>query len=1277
MRLNADEDSENYDEIKEKLDGLSGEELFDAINDMAEEDIVQKETENSVDEKASSTLDEIELAQFEKSQIIDLDKDDYREISEESDGNAAREIPESVDDIARHELALRNLIKENSIDDEDDEDFVVDNYHYYDTKAIIENADISHAMIKKAENMFFSDEKTMPYFKDISGGYFKNKDGSEEPGGECYVGFQGGSFEVRLTFLKDRVIRSYCSSCYFTRPDQKSSFYHEPCVHETAAIMLLCSYLDQRDTTDTTDNAAYIFMDQVLAGSPVNRGIIKKSELQNEPLHIEVHLETPRDNDKLYVTFSVGQKRLYKVKDLAYLINGFKGRETQVFGKNTELTLSEDSLDDKSKNILLWLYDELDSYYEMRERLLNSIDGRYSYYYSREDFKFPDSLMLDKDRWDRFFEIENGSTIDYTIKDYSKNNKKDLLLLDGSLNLKLKIAPVTTEQNNKKSFEGILVTSSSTRLFKGKKNIYQLTNDSIIRVSDSDMKITNALCDSCGENGISMRLGRSSLNDFWHLVLPKLREICNVNITDEDYIEKYIVPNPEFSFYLDEQDSVVYGEGIASYGGAKYNIGDWHPENPEVVTEGFRKRSNEEFIYEIFISYLPNYDVDHHLFYCEKDDEGMYELLDHGLKELMELGEVQVTEQFRSLRIRNTVPVNVGVSIKSGIMNLSVESSDMSPDELVDLLYAYRKKSHFYRLKNGDFLNLTDNTTVESLDEMMREMNIPLSEFVKGHMSVPSYRALYFEHMLSQMEDVYANRDSHYRALVRSFKSIEDSDFEVPASLHADLRKYQVEGYEWLRTLDEWNFGGILADEMGLGKTLQAIALILSIKEESTLKIQNENTNELIDQSPANVIEDKETYTEKSSNTSIIICPASLVYNWGEEIKKFAPSLESVLISGNAEERDDMISHIEDYDVAVTSYDLLKRDINLYEGHAFRFAIVDEAQNMKNPTTAAAKSVKLINARTHFALTGTPIENRLSELWSIFDFIMPGYLYDYNTFKDEIETSVTKDQDEDALNRLKRMVAPFILRRQKKDVLKDLPEKLEEVRFSRMEEKQQRLYDAEVTRMKKSLNSKSAEELKHSKIEILAELTRIREICCDPSLLFSNFDGTSAKTEMCMELIKNLIDGDHRTLLFSQFTSMFEILEERLKAEGISYYKITGETPKKKRLELVNEFNKGDVPLFLISLKAGGTGLNLTGADVVIHFDPWWNLAAQNQATDRAHRIGQTKKVTVFKLIVKGTIEEKILELQENKKKLSDDILGDESVSSASLDKDELMALLG
>ena len=362
-------------------------------------------------------------------------------------------------------------------------------------------------------------------------------------------------------------------------------------------------------------------------------------------------------------------------------------------------------------------------------------------------------------------------------------------------------------------------------------------------------------------------------------------------------------------------------------------------------------------------------------------------------------------------------------------------------------------------------------------------------------------------------------------------------------------------------------------------------------------------------------------------------------------------------------------------DVLITSYDTLKRDIALYEGLSFHICVLDEAQFIKNAKAAVAKAVKVVKAEHRFALTGTPIENRLSELWSIFDFLMPGFLYAGTEFTRRFETPIVKEKDEAATQKLKKMTAPFVLRRCKEDVLKDLPTKLEEVRYARISGEQQKVYDAQVLHMKGMLEDGG--ERGEDKIRIFAELTRIRQICCDPSLLFENYQGESAKREACLELIRSAMDGGHRMLVFSQFTSMLALLEKDLREADIPYYVITGSTPKEKRLSLVHAFNDGDVPVFLISLKAGGTGLNLTGADVVIHYDPWWNLAVQNQATDRAHRIGQTRQVTVYRLILKDTIEEKILKLQDAKKDLADAILEGSTESIMSLSSEELLALLG
>jgi SNF2 family DNA or RNA helicase len=580
-------------------------------------------------------------------------------------------------------------------------------------------------------------------------------------------------------------------------------------------------------------------------------------------------------------------------------------------------------------------------------------------------------------------------------------------------------------------------------------------------------------------------------------------------------------------------------------------------------------------------------------------------------------------------------------------MNLDISSEEVSREELVDILNSYRRKKKFHRLKNGDFINL-DNETIEALEEMFDNLQISPREFVKGKMKLPSYRALYLDRMLDGNVSLYAERDKNFKKLIKEFKTVDDSDFEVPKSLADTMRNYQVHGYKWLRTISSYGFGGILADDMGLGKTLQVISVLLATKQEG-----------------------------EDMGTSIIICPASLVYNWQEEFNRFAPELDISVVAGNQLERKQLIEDYANHDVLITSYDLLKRDIDMYEGIDFNYEVIDEAQYIKTHTTAASKAVKIVSAARRFALTGTPIENRLSELWSIFDYLMPGYLFEYEAFKREIENQVVKYKDEAATTRLKRMVSPFILRRLKGDVLKDLPAKLEEIRYAKLEGEQQKLYDGQVVHMKNMIEAQDDSDFQKNKIKILAELTKIRQICCNPELLFDNYSGESAKTQACMDLIESANEGGHKMLVFSQFTSMLAILERELDSRGIRYYKITGETRKDKRVELVNMFNQDDTPVFLISLKAGGTGLNLTGADIVIHYDPWWNVAVQNQATDRAHRIGQTKTVSVYKLIVKNSIEEKIVKMQEDKKNLADEILSGEMGSIGQMSKEDLLELIG
>lgn len=384
------------------------------------------------------------------------------------------------------------------------------------------------------------------------------------------------------------------------------------------------------------------------------------------------------------------------------------------------------------------------------------------------------------------------------------------------------------------------------------------------------------------------------------------------------------------------------------------------------------------------------------------------------------------------------------------------------------------------------------------------------------------------------------------------------------------------------------------------------------------------------------------------------------------------------LMVGNATEREELIAQYRDYDVVVTSYDLLRRDIDWYIGKKFGCQVIDEAQYIKNPSTQAAKAVKVIESRNRFALTGTPIENRLSELWSIFEYLMPGYLYSYKHFKERFEEDIvqgSKNSASKALARLHMMIRPFLLRRLKKDVLTELPEKMEEVVYSQFGLEQEKLYKAAEKHIVMSLKKKSNQEFKETKLQVLAEITKLREICCDPSLLYENYRKGSAKLDTCLALIESAIEGGHRILVFSQFASMLDILLNKLKEKKIRCFLLTGATSKLKRREMVQQFQEGRVDVFLISLKAGGTGLNLTAADVVIHYDPWWNVAAQNQATDRTHRIGQENKVTVMKLIAKNTIEERIVKLQEKKQELAEKIISGESVSMSTLSREELLSL--
>ncbi len=1102
-----------------------------------------------------------------------------------------------------------------------------DEYTYFDLSVITSDVEIMSDQLEKARELIENNEITL---EKVEVGYAETHYGTECMA-QVIALFHDAKFEypIQITVRQNSIAMHYCQvpSCNQYSYNNYYSNVIRMCPHEIATLLLFSDYVDTYNPGDETDYTAKRFIDTYLQQN--RKRVIEEVNTSKEDLRLEPRFEW--DGEEFVLSFRCGIDKMYVVKNLKELVDNIENGRIQKFGTKTEIHMGIHKVHPESMR-----------YYSYLKGLIKE-ERQKAMHYQNYDTTLRGNILMYGRRLDEIFDIiyQNGDEVLYSD---SFNNIKNVKIKvrEHVLRFKMKIQ---ASYNENHVFKGIRLTGEMEEVLKGERYAYFLSKNYMNRIPEEEAQLLDPFFHMTEVYGseIQISIGRKALPAFYNQVMPMLSEYIEFVESDKNEIEKYRPVRPDYLFYLDVEGEHITCDAKVKYGEQEETLIS-HLQDKQIVGKNLDLESENEVLYRLQ-QYFPQEDENKQRFIAENTDDNVFRLLQTGVDDLLLVGEVFCTDRLKQMKIHKKAKFSVGVKLESGLMNLEVSSDEISNKELLDILAGYKKKKKYYRMKNGDFLNLEDEN-IEMLSGIIDSMQITSKEFLKGNMHIPAYRALYLDKMLEKNDSFYVNRDKHFKSLIKTFKTVKESDFEVPEELQNIMRNYQVAGFKWMRTLENYGFGGILADDMGLGKTLQTISVLLAAKK------------------------------EEKKGTSLIICPASLVYNWKEEMERFAPSLEVGLLSGNKSEREAVLKEYETYDILVTSYDLLRRDVELYEDKKFLFQVIDEAQYIKNHTTAVAKTVKSLTSEIRIALTGTPIENRLSELWSIFDYLMPGFLYGYETFRKELEIPIVKEKDEKCTERLKKMVAPFILRRLKQNVLKDLPEKLEEVQYAHFDGAQQQVYDAQVVHMKELLAKQNPEEYDKHKIEVLAELTKLRQICCDPSLLFENYKGESAKREACVDLIKSAIEGEHRILLFSQFTSMLELLEETLKKEGIAYYKITGSTPKEERMCLVRQFNEGDVPVFLISLKAGGTGLNLTGADVVIHYDPWWNQAVQNQATDRAHRIGQKKVVTVFKLIMKNTIEEKILKLQETKKNLADEILSGENGSLSKLSKEDLLELL-
>ena len=708
-------------------------------------------------------------------------------------------------------------------------------------------------------------------------------------------------------------------------------------------------------------------------------------------------------------------------------------------------------------------------------------------------------------------------------------------------------------------------------------------------------------------------------------VLPLLREVASVTV-DETVSSRIVTEKLTTTVTLDAVSGSIVAQVAFIYG--KTRIDPFSP--PQERQENvllLRDAQAERVVLDLLGRH--GFKVRLKEAYLSGND-AIYNFLQDGVPLLQSCAEVYCSEALLRMRPRRSRPRGkLRMSPGGDLLQFELLLDGVDPSEYDGVLQALREKKKFVRLTDGSFISLLPDDGWSELAGYLDEVG----EVKGGVVEMMRCRAVYLSQLMAA-SNLDIEQDKSVTDLARAVQHPDKGKAPIKG-----LRPYQQRGFAWLKTLARLGMGGVLADDMGLGKTIQVLALI------------------------------QWGYETMGCMPSLVVAPTSLVYNWQAEIQKFTPHMRTVVLSGGKDDRRRQAEDVEHVDVLIASYAQVRRDIDWLENVNFRFCILDEAQQIKNAASVGAGAVKRIKAQSRFALTGTPMENHPGELWSIFDFVLPGYLMDQAEF-------MQRHGDGSDSDLLAKKIRPFLMRRLKKEVLSELPEKIEHRIVAELTPEQRQVYLATLAQVKRELDETVKNEgWDKAHFRMLAAITRLRQICCHPALFLEGYEGGSGKLELLMELVGEQVESGHRILIFSQFTAMLGIIREQLTAAGIRSLYLDGNTPPQDRLKPTEEFNQGDVPVFLISLRAGGYGLNLTAADTVIHYDPWWNPAVEDQATDRAHRIGQTRAVHVIRLIAHDTIEEKVSELQLRKKALIDLVVTPGEVLPSALTPKDIRAL--
>lgn len=970
--------------------------------------------------------------------------------------------------------------------------------------------------------------------------------------------------------------------------------YPGACKHVVATLLFIADY---QQRADALENLGWEDQTAYKIIEYFRKREYRKLTPQYFHLALQVTVNEPLKSrqSKAFVGLYAGSSKMYKVSNTKKFIQDYYNHKEIRLGKEFRYIPEECQFEPTSAAVLAYLTE----IYEIQETLGKTY---YSNLFNRQELVVSQNMLC------KLLRLAEGLHCDIILRDKKMENM-EIMCSNPKLSMELQMEDEVLSLHDMGQEPIISICEDGSIL------CYQ----GCIYLPDMEFlaNLRPFFTTLFGKKQSELEFRGENMGSFIEKVLPVIKKTMNIQVPEkikDHYIVEQLQPKLYFDIDRSRQRPVLVARMIFAYGEHEVN-----PLQDEQKGSYILVRDREEEEQLLRLMYDKHFSVRREQFVLTKEDE-IFQLMTEGMQDLCRQFEVFYSKEYKANSIKKVGMLSAGIRLNTDInlLEMDVDYGHIPKEELRDFFRSIKLKKKYYRLKSGAFVNLmTEDKQIDELRDLLS-----IGEVTEDNKIAFSQTAVMeVDELLPHTQRI--TRDAGYKQLLEDLKNPDKTNWELPNGMEDILRPYQITGYRWLCSLAHYGMGGILADDMGLGKTLQTITYVLA----------NPGTR------------------------TLIVCPTSLAYNWQDEFSKFAPQIATQIISGTPQERADLMQQSTDVPVWITTYPLIRKDVDLYKAQIFDACFIDEAQFIKNPTSLGAKAVKAVQAKHRFALTGTPIENTLSELWSIFDFVMPGFFGRYRQFEECYEKPILRDHDSVQMQKLRRKIRPFVLRRMKKEVLTELPDKIETRRMAEMGAKQRKIYESYLARIQMELAGDEENTPGGNRMQVLAALTRLRQICCHPATFASNYHGGSGKLDLLMEQLPDILEGGHSVIVFSQFTSMLSIIAHELKQRNIPFFYLAGSTSAQERKCEVKEFNRGEVKVFLISLKAGGTGLNLTGADTVIHFDPWWNPAVEDQATDRAYRIGQKKKVQVIKYVMKDSIEEKIYELQKRKKQLSDQLI--------------------